>query len=156
MLASVKAHWRRLLVVLVVLVMLQAIWVPTADASGTFQYVVQRGDTLTRIACRFHTTVSAILSLNCICNPNRIFPGQVLLIPCATTCPTTCVTTCVTTCTTTCTSCACPSGCIYVVQRGDTLAKIACRFGTTVHRLVLLNGICNPNLIRVGQRLRIC
>jgi murein DD-endopeptidase MepM/ murein hydrolase activator NlpD len=41
----------------------------------------------------------------------------------------------------------------YVVQRGDTLFSIARRFGTTVPELVQLNGIQNPNLIRVGQRL---
>jgi LysM repeat protein len=43
----------------------------------------------------------------------------------------------------------------YVVQRGDTLFSIARRFGTTVAELSRLNGITNPNLIRVGQRLRI-
>ncbi|MCW8139017.1 MAG: LysM peptidoglycan-binding domain-containing protein, partial [Planctomycetota bacterium] len=32
---------------------------------------------------------------------------------------------------------------------------IAQRYGTTVSRLVALNGITNPNLIRVGQRLRL-
>jgi LysM repeat protein len=44
---------------------------------------------------------------------------------------------------------------IYVVQRGDTLAAIARRFNSTVALLVQLNNIRNPNLIYVGQRLRI-
>jgi hypothetical protein len=43
----------------------------------------------------------------------------------------------------------------YVVQRGDTLYSIARRFGTTVAELSRLNGIQNPNIIRVGQRLLI-
>jgi len=43
----------------------------------------------------------------------------------------------------------------YVVRRGDTLAKIAARFGTTWTRLCSLNGIWNPNLIYVGQVLRV-
>ncbi|MEZ4867050.1 MAG: Gmad2 immunoglobulin-like domain-containing protein [Caldilineaceae bacterium] len=43
----------------------------------------------------------------------------------------------------------------YVVQRGDTLAAIARRFNTTVAVLVQLNNIRNPNLIYVGQRLRV-
>lgn len=43
----------------------------------------------------------------------------------------------------------------YVVQRGDTLYSIARRFGVTVAELSRLNGIANPNVIRVGQRLRI-
>lgn len=44
---------------------------------------------------------------------------------------------------------------VHVVQRGETLGRIAQRYGTTVSRLVALNGIANPNLIRVGQRLRL-
>jgi nucleoid-associated protein YgaU len=43
----------------------------------------------------------------------------------------------------------------YVVQRGDTLAKIAARFGTTWYQLCVLNGLWNPNLIYVGQVLRV-
>ncbi len=43
----------------------------------------------------------------------------------------------------------------YTVVRGDTLSGIAGRFGTTVDRLVSLNGIQNKNLIRVGQVLKI-
>jgi LysM repeat protein len=41
----------------------------------------------------------------------------------------------------------------YSVQRGDTLAAIAQRFGTDVATLVSLNGIRNPNLIYAGQSL---
>lgn len=44
---------------------------------------------------------------------------------------------------------------IYVVQRGDTLARIAARYSTTVNTLMQLNNIRNPNLIYVGQRLRV-
>jgi LysM repeat protein len=45
------------------------------------QYTVVRGDILMRIAQRFGTTVTAIAQRNGIANPNRIFPGQVLIIP---------------------------------------------------------------------------
>ncbi|MGQ9683755.1 MAG: LysM peptidoglycan-binding domain-containing protein [Anaerolineae bacterium] len=156
MTASKTPMGRRALVTLVVVAIVLLAAVPAARADGhTFCYVVQRGDTLTRIAARFGVTVHSILALNCIRNPNLIFPGQVLLIPCTKTCATTCVITC-QPCVICCQPCACPSGCVYVVKKGDTLAKIACRFGTTVHRLAALNGICNPNLIRVGQRLRVC
>lgn len=44
---------------------------------------------------------------------------------------------------------------IYVVRRGDTLSNIARRYNTTVYTLVQLNGIRNPNLIYIGQRLRV-
>lgn len=43
----------------------------------------------------------------------------------------------------------------YTVKRGDTLWQIARNYGTTVNRLVNDNNIKNPNLIYVGQVLRI-
>ena len=42
----------------------------------------------------------------------------------------------------------------YVVQKGDTLSKIAVRIGKSVNHLVTTNGIKNKNLIKVGQVLR--
>jgi LysM repeat protein len=41
----------------------------------------------------------------------------------------------------------------YTVRWGDTLAEIARDFGTTVQRLVKINGINNPSKIYAGQRL---
>lgn len=43
----------------------------------------------------------------------------------------------------------------YKVQPYDTLSKIAQKYGTTVDRLVRLNGIANKNLIYVGQKIRV-
>lgn len=43
----------------------------------------------------------------------------------------------------------------YTVKPGDNLTKIAKKYGTTVDRLVSLNGIANKNLIYVGQKLRV-
>lgn len=43
----------------------------------------------------------------------------------------------------------------YYVQYGDTLARIAARFGTSVYAIASLNGIYNPNFIYVGQLLYI-
>ena len=44
---------------------------------------------------------------------------------------------------------------IYIVKSGDTLSGIAKRFSTTVNALVALNNIKNPNLIRVGQIIKL-
>jgi LysM repeat protein len=41
----------------------------------------------------------------------------------------------------------------YVVVSGDTLGRIAQRFGTTIAAIAQRNGITNINLIYVGQRL---
>lgn len=44
---------------------------------------------------------------------------------------------------------------IYVVVRGDTLAHIASRSGSTVNALVAANCLPNANRIEVGQQLRV-
>lgn len=47
------------------------------------------------------------------------------------------------------------NGAVYTVKSGDTLSKIAKLANTTVARIQLLNGLPNPNLIRVGQVLKL-
>ena len=44
---------------------------------------------------------------------------------------------------------------VYTVQKGDTLSKIAAKYGTTYQKLASYNGIANPNKISVGQKIRI-
>ena len=43
----------------------------------------------------------------------------------------------------------------YTVQSGDTLSSIAAKYGTSYQKIAQLNGMSNPNLIYVGQKLRI-
>lgn len=47
------------------------------------------------------------------------------------------------------------SGKTYTVVKGDTLSEIAQKYGTTVDTLAQLNGIKDPNLIVVGQVLKL-
>ena len=113
-----------------------------AHSNGT--YVVRSGDTLNSIAARYGVSPSMLARANGISNPNRIYVGQRLVIsgsaaPAPQPKPGTTAS----------------SGGVYIVQRGDTLAKIAARNGTTVSALMALNGIRNPNVIWVGQRLRV-
>lgn len=44
---------------------------------------------------------------------------------------------------------------VYVVKEGDTLSSIAARYGTTYQKLAEYNGISNPNVISVGQKIKI-
>lgn len=44
-------------------------------------YVVRRGDRLTAIAARLHTSITAIVLANHMTNPDRLSEGQVLKIP---------------------------------------------------------------------------
>ena len=44
---------------------------------------------------------------------------------------------------------------VHVVQRGENLFRIALRYNTTVEAIAAANGIRNPQLIYVGQRLTI-
>ena len=44
---------------------------------------------------------------------------------------------------------------VYTVQSGDTLSGIAAKYGTTYQKLASYNGIANPNVISVGQKIKI-
>ena len=46
-----------------------------------------------------------------------------------------------------------PSYRTYIVQSGDTLSKIASKYGTTYQKIASDNNISNPNIIHVGQKL---
>lgn len=117
-----------------------------SNVSGTGYYTVQSGDTLSGIANRFSTSVNTLAHLNDIQNVNRIYVGQHLLVRQASS-NTTTTTSPVTNNTQ-------ASG-TYTVQSGDTLSGIASRFGTSYETLAHLNNISNPNLIHVGQTLRL-
>lgn len=44
---------------------------------------------------------------------------------------------------------------VYTVKSGDTLSAIAAKYGTTYQKLASYNGISNPNIIHVGQKIKI-
>lgn len=106
--------------------------VQTAAKEEYQVYTVEKGDTLSGIATKFGTTVNELSKINKIKNPNLILEGQVLKVPVKT-----------------------EKVEYYIVKKGDALTKIAKKYGTTVQNLVKLNNIKNPDLIRVGQKLRV-
>ncbi len=148
---------RRILLVLIVavLVALPATGLHAQGSGGT--YVVQPGDNLFRISLRFGVTVAALQQANTIANPNLIFVGQVLQIPGATGSPAPTTAPSAGGATATPAPVTPPSGQMgsYTVQAGDTLSKIAARFGTTAATIAAANNIANINLIFVGQVLQI-
>lgn len=107
--------------------------------TGSITYTVQRGNTLSQIANSYGVSVSHIVEMNDIENPNLIYPGEKLRITQSTNTTLNSVI----------------QNNYYTVQRGDTLAGIARRYGVTVRYLVNLNGIQNPNLIYPGQLIKL-
>lgn len=124
----------------------------TDGGGGQLQtYLVRPGDTLSGIARAFNTTVGALVQLNGIANPNRVFAGQTLNIPVAGTAPVTDASSATTSATPTPT----PQPTSYVVQPGDNLYVLSVRFGVSMRALAEANNIRNYNLLFVGQRLTI-
>ena len=108
--------------------------------SGVIYYTVQEGDTLTSIAQKYDTTVHEITVTNSIVNPNLIYVGEVLKIYPGNRSIIKRKKVFTTT---------------YIVQSGDTLTLIAIKFDTTVQAIAELNDLQNPNLIYVGEILKI-
>ena len=143
-------------------------------------HVVRWGEWLYCIARAYHVSPWAIAKSNGIWWPYIIFPGQKLSIPNVSwtdmttgpVCkaqfsvsatdplptvppPTVIVTPVPATVTPIPATTAPPPTCrtTYVVQAGDTLYRIAVRYGTTYTELAHLNNISNPQLIYPGQQL---
>lgn len=103
---------------------------PVAD--GEAIYVVQQGDTLSAIARRYGTTVQALMAYNSLTS-TTIYVGQRLLLPGANN----------------------PGPAIsHVVQRGETLFRLARRYGTSVAAIKAANNL-RADTIYVGQQLLI-
>lgn len=97
-------------------------------------YVVQKGDSLSGISKKFLGNANQyekIINANNL-KSDIIHPGQKLIIP----------NTSVKTQT-------------YSVQKGDSLSSIAKKFNMPLNELIKNNNINNPNVIFIGQRLKI-
>lgn len=108
-----------------------------STGSGTV-YTVVWGDTLSKIAAKYGTTVKAIADLNGIKNVNRINVGQKLTIPGGSSAPSKTTVQ-------------------HTVVRGDTLWSLASRYlgaGSKYRQIMTENGLTST-VITVGQVLNI-
>ncbi len=121
------------------------------NTTSYLTYTVQAGDTLWKIARKYNCSITGIMAANSdrIKNPNRIHAGWQLKIP-QSGAPITGGTP----------DAVLPenkkSG-IYIVRQGDTLWKIARKYGCSVAEIISLNRelIRNPALIYSGWELKV-
>lgn len=104
----------------------------SAPAARGATHVVKRGESLSGIARRYGTSITRLVRLNDLSNPNVIVAGRRLRVPGPVAVAS-----------------------IHVIGRGETLSAIAARYETSVARLARINRIDNPNLIVAGTRLRV-
>ena len=109
-----------------------------------FVYIVQSGDTLISIALRYNLSLTDIALANNLSNFNLIFPGQQLTLP-GVPVPVTAQPE------------PAPSGAdqTHIVLPGETLFNIANAYRVSMGAIILVNHIANPDMLQVGQALRI-
>ena len=108
-----------------------------AQIADADTYTVKKGDTLWDIAVNNGTTVDQLMQDNNLTS-SLIFPGDKLTYN-----------------TTVAQVAQAKEQGYYTVVLGDTLGKVANRFGVSVDELVKLNNLSNPNLIYVGTVLKV-
>ena len=108
-----------------------------AQIADADTYTVKKGDTLWDIAINNGTTVDQLMKDNNLTS-SLIFPGDKLTYN-----------------TTVAQVAQAKEQGYYTVVLGDTLGKVANRFGITVDELVKLNNLSDPNLIYVGTVLKV-
>ena len=123
---------------------------PTPPPTATLppnqtRHTVTSGQTVSSIAKRYGTTISAILKANNLKSNSILKIGQELIVPLPladTPTPTPTLT-------------PSPTPFVYTIKSGETLSVIAKRFNTTVEALMQVNNIADATRIRVGTKLTI-
>jgi len=105
------------------------------DVQNPRVHVVGYGERLTDISIRYGVSLQDLIETNHIANPDRILPGQVIVLP-----PKDGYADYART---------------YRVDRGDTLSSIGRKFGVSWQQLAAYNHIWNPNYIQAGMLIKI-
>ncbi len=125
---------QKMLVVLPILLLALSIVLP---ASADYTYTIQPGDTLFRIALNHGLTTQELAAANGIINHSLIYAGQTLFIPEESNHSTF----------------QAAASTLHLVAPGDTLFKIAVRYGLSTHAVAQANNIENYDLVFTGQTL---
>ena len=133
---------KRLILVIVVCVMLLGMTAQTAAASSGCRawHKVRRGETLSGIARRYGTSVSALVKANNIRNPNRIYVGQKLCIPGKDKKHDKKHKKC---------------DFWYKVKRGEWVYEISRKYSVRANCVIRYNNLRHPNRIYPGQKIYI-
>lgn len=128
-----------------------------SSAGGTY-IAVQEGETLYSLSRRYGVPVSALAAANGIDNPASVGAGQQILIPTYVYSPDAPVSAPDATqrlaAGVSQNGNASSSG-IHIVEKGDTLSRIAAKNNISLARLKAANNLENGDVIRIGQKLRI-
>ncbi|WP_349898220.1 muramidase family protein [Parafrigoribacterium soli] len=127
---------------------------PRAQTPSSGRYTITSGDTVGKIASKFGVSTQAVLSANGLSHSSIIYPGQTLAIPTVsvasfTPAPVSHVTPITPPAGTTNVTSS------YVITSGDTLSKIASKFGVTIQAILNANGLGWSSIIYTGRTLTI-
>jgi len=124
---------------------------PTSFNQGSTSYTVKRGDTLSKIANQYGTSVGAIKAANGKTS-DLIRVGETLVIPVSGSTSSTEGSTTVAPST----SFSPTAGArTHTVKSGEYPATIARKYGMTTGELLALNSITDPRKLQVGQVLQV-
>jgi LysM repeat protein len=117
-----------------------------ATAAAPSTYRVASGDTVSSVAGRYGLSTASVLALNGLGWKSTIFPGQVLkLVSGAVAAAPVAAPAAATP----------PSTGSYTIVKGDTIGRIASRFGVSTQAVLSANGLSTSSIIYPGQKLAI-
>lgn len=126
---------------------------PTSLNMATETYTVRSGDTLSKIAAKYGTSVRAIKATNNK-STDVIRIGEKLTIPVSGSSNAS-TTASPAPATSTVSATPLSGGRTHVVKAGEYPATIARQYGMTTSELLAMNGITDPRKLQVGQTLKV-
>ena len=132
---------------------------PTSFNQGSTEYMVKRGDSLSKIANQFDTSVRAIKAANGL-SSDLIRVGDKLVVPVSSSSTGTSSAMSAAPSDSISSSSTAPSfsasgARTHTVKSGEYPGKIASQYDMTTDELLALNGITDPRKLQVGKVLKV-